>query len=130
MIRTRDVTFNEEKLYDPKQPFMDELLRESSPINQVTVEIPSFPYMTGAVGFVESDATDSESESDFPQTPIPDIREVEDEVEEIDELFDLSETGTPHALPTPEPTPDRDERIPPTSTQSTQSQRVKYLNLG
>jgi hypothetical protein len=75
---------------------MGELLRESSPINQVTVERPSFPYMTGAVGFVESDATDSESESDFPQTPIPDIREVEDEVEEIDEFFDISETGTPH----------------------------------
>jgi len=126
VIRTRDVTFNEEKLYDPKQPFMDELLRESSPINQVTVEIPSFPYMTGAVGFVESDATDSESESDFPQTPIPDIREVEDEVEEIDELFDISETGTPHALPTPEPTPDRDERTPPTSTKTTQSNEETY----
>ena len=31
----------------------------------------------------------------------PDIREVEDEVGEIDEFFDFSETRTPHALPTP-----------------------------
>jgi hypothetical protein len=49
---------------------MEELLRESSPINQATVEIPSFPYMTGAVGYAESDTSDSESESNSPQTPI------------------------------------------------------------
>lgn len=77
---------------------MEELLRESSPINQATVEIPSFPYMTGAVGYAESDTSDSESESNSPQTPITGY---EDEVGEIDEFFDVSETRTPHALPTP-----------------------------
>jgi reverse transcriptase-like protein/Pol polyprotein/gag-pre-integrase-like protein len=125
VIRTRDVTFNEEKLYDPRQPFMEEILRESSPTNQVTVEIPSFPYMTGAIGYDESDTSDSESESEnFPQNPIRDIIEVEEELEEIDEFFDLSETGLQHVLPTPEPTPEMEERISLTSTQS-QTQLVE-----
>ena len=44
----------------------------------------------------------------------PDIREVEDEVREIDEFFDVSETRTPHALPTP----GGDEGIPPIPTLS------------
>jgi hypothetical protein len=118
VIRTRDVTFNEEKLYDPRQPFMEELLRESSPRNQVTVEIPSFPYVTDAGAYAESDTSDSEYESDSPQTTVPDIREVEDEVGEVDEFFDLSGTEPPLGLPTPEPTPEGDERIPPTPTPS------------
>lgn len=100
VIRTRDVTFNEEKLYDP-QPFMEELLRESSPRNRVTVEIPS---LAGA--YAESDTSDSEYESISPQTTVPDIREVEDELGEVDEFFDLPGTEPLLGLPTPEPTPE------------------------
>ena len=80
---------------------MEELLRESSPLNQVTVEIPSLPYMTGAVGYAESDASDSVR---VTQTTIPNIREVEDEDGKIDELFDLLGAEPPLDLSTPEPT--------------------------
>ena len=31
VIRTRDVTFNELKQYDPRQPFLEELLTEATP---------------------------------------------------------------------------------------------------
>ena len=44
----------------------------------------------------------------------PDIREIEDEIGEIDEFFDVSETRTPHALPTP----GGDDGIPPIPTLS------------
>lgn len=100
----------------PRQPFMEELLGESSPRNRVTVEIPSFPYVTDAGAYAESDTSDSKYESDSPQTTVPDIREVEDEVGEVDEFFDLPETEPPLGLPTPEPTPEGDERIPSTPT--------------
>ena len=116
VIRTRDATFNQDKLYDPRQPFMEELLRETSPINQVTVELPSYPYMTGAVGHIETDTSDTESESEDFQNPVPDIREVEEEDEEIDEFFDSSGAEPPHGLPTPEQTPEVDERTSLTPT--------------
>jgi hypothetical protein len=136
-----------------QQPFTEKSPKESPPKDLVTVKFLSSPYMIGTPQYVESDTSDSESESEnFPQKPILDAIEAEEELEEIDKSFDLSVTEPPHilpmpdpdtgleieeidesfdlsvthVLPTPEPTPEWDERIPPTSTQTTQSNEETY----
>ena len=108
--------------------------------------------MIGTPQYVESDTSDSESESEnFPQNPILDTIEAKEEleeidksfdlhvlptpepdtreIEEIDESFDLSATEPPHVLPTPEPTPEGNERNPPTSAQTTQPNKETYKPL-
>jgi hypothetical protein len=58
-----------------QQPSTEELFKESPPKNLVTVEFLSIPYMIGTPEYVESDTSDSESESeDLPQNPLPDTR--------------------------------------------------------
>jgi len=103
-----------------QQPSTEELFKESPPENPVTVEFLSFPHMIGTPEYVESDMSDSASESeDLPQNPLPTRV-----IEEINESLDLSFTEPPHVLPVPNPVPDRDKNIPTTGTQ-TQARSAK-----
>jgi Pol polyprotein len=102
---------NEDKVYDPRFPFIEETFMEKSPRNQVTVELPFHPYQklrnTGeSESESESEASESESETELSESS---IREVENE-EEIDEFFDTPESHLTydHQLITPEATPDRE----------------------
>jgi hypothetical protein len=116
VIRTRDVTFDEDKFYDPRFPFTEETLMEKSPRNQVTVELPFHPYQklrnigeNESESESESEASESELETELPESSQVAIREVENE-EEIDEFFDTPESHLTydHQLITPEATPDRE----------------------
>lgn len=64
VIQTRDVTFTVRRssIYEPLQPFQNELLTEATPWRQITVEIPHYTPERNASS--SQDIKDSESESE------------------------------------------------------------------
>ena len=120
VIRTRDVTFDELKQYDPRLPFLEEVLTEATPRRQITVEIPHYTPERNTSGSQDSEDSDSETEmdADLPENPTPQITEVEDG-EEMDEFFDTTDLAElQQQLPTPGDTPERNLPDAPESVEN------------
>jgi hypothetical protein len=69
VIRSRDVIFDEDKRYDPNQPYLEELLHVSVPGKRVILDIPDFRTRNEAIPFGVDELEDDYFDDD-DDTPI------------------------------------------------------------
>jgi hypothetical protein len=110
VVEARDIDFDENKLYDPKEPFVESELNTTAPIPQVTVEIPT--YKGDLTRFQPIDES-SDEEKEFGD------RKYESDREDTEHSKGKASETTAEMLPTSEAT-----LTPESSSQNTRGNEI------
>jgi transposase InsO family protein len=124
VVRTRDVVFDENKRYNPKDPYVEDLLHTNMPARTFVIEVPAFRGRNEAepYGIDEIESSDEEDE-EMAATKTSSPEDTPSQTDSVSPLSEEQETADRDSepsvslppLPTPSPTPFRSELSSPKS---------------
>jgi len=122
IIKTRDVTFNEKPFYNPTEPDLAGLLRKEPEELVDVVEFPSEPTLLSEQLDLDSDLG-SDIDKEIPQTDLKTSSQTSSK-----SVIPTPESDSSPMLPTPDPTPEPDQRSPEADQPTAGSQLVTELH--
>ena len=111
VIRSRDVIFDEDKRYDPNQPYLEELLHVSVPGKRVILDIPDFRTRNEAIPFGVDELEDDHLDDDDDEEDT-DVQDSNLQSADNPSVEKPSESTPVRQLPTPSSSSRQTSRIP------------------